>query len=431
MKFNSLDKVVENAGVPLWRRREKLFVIVFVLIIIWLAFARVDRAVTAPGKVVPFDQVKIVQHLEGGIIESLEVRENTIVKAGEPLLTLDLATSGVNRAELKTRYAALDLARKRLIAEASGQQPELTQNIPENLFATALAEENTFLTRSNQLAEALSAVDDQIEQAQRRVQELQARTAALQQNLSLAEQQLAISEKLVVDKLVSELEHFERKKAVESLRGDIAETEQATNGAMALVAESKTRKNQEIATFKRNASDELGDVERRMASLKEEIELATEQASRAIIRAPIDGVVKNLKYQAIGNVVKPGEPIMEIVPDKDRLVIEVKLSPVDRGYVTEEQSSLVKITAFDYYRYGGLDGNVVSIAADTDIEKDNTQYYRVIIETDKIFVGDTPGLMVIKPGMTAEVSIKIDSQSVLWALLRPILKIKHEALREV
>lgn len=431
MKFNSLDKVVENAGVPLWRRREKLFVIVFVLIIVWLAFARVDRVVTAPGKVVPFDQVKIVQHLEGGIIESLEVRENTIVKAGEPLLTLDLATSGVNRAELKTRYAALDLARKRLIAEASGQQPELTQNIPENLFATALAEENTFLTRSNQLVEALSAVDDQIEQAQRRVQELQARNAALQQNLSLAEQQLAISEKLVVDKLVSELEHFERKKAVESLRGDIAETEQAINGAMALVAESKTRKNQEIATFKRNASDELGDVERRMASLNEEIELATEQASRAIIRAPIDGVVKNLKYQAIGNVVKPGEPIMEIVPDKDRLVIEVKLSPVDRGYVIEEQSSLVKITAYDYYRHGGLDGNVVSIAADTDIEKDNTQYYRVIIETDKIFVGDTPGLMVIKPGMTAEVSIKIDSQSLLWALLRPILKIKHEALREV
>lgn len=431
MKFNSLDNVIERAGVPLWRRREKLFVIVFVLTIVWLAFARVDRVVTAPGKVVPFDQVKIVQHLEGGIIESLEVRENTIVKAGEPLLTLDLATSGVNRAELKTRYAALDLARKRLIAETSGKQPELTQNIPENLFATALAEENTFLTRSNQLAEALSAVDDQIEQAQRRVQELQARNSALQLNLSLAEQQLAISEKLVVDKLVSELEHFERKKAVESLRGDIAETEQAINGAMALVAESKTRKNQEIATFKRNASDELGDVERRMASLNEEIELATEQASRAIIRAPIDGVVKNLKYQAIGNVVKPGEPIMEIVPDKDRLVIEVKLSPVDRGYVIEEQSSLVKITAFDYYRYGGLEGNVVSIAADTDIEKDNTQYYRVIIETDKIFVGDTPDAMIIKPGMTAEVSIKIDSQSLLWALLRPILKIKHEALREV
>jgi len=171
-------------------------------------------------------------------------------------------------------------------------------------------------------------------------------------------------------------------------------------------------------------------VERRMASLLDELELASEQDSRAVIRAPIDGIVKNLKYQAIGNVVKPGEPVMEIVPVKDRLVIEVKLSPMDRGHVSEEQSSLVKISAFDYYRYGGIDGKVVSIAADTDVDKDNTQFYVVIIETDKSYVGDVPGAMAIKPGMTAEVSIKIDSQSLLWALLRPILKIKHEALRE-
>lgn len=430
LNHRTLDNVVAGYGSPLWRNREKVLTVLFIIVVLWMAFAQVDRVVTAQGKVVPFNKVKIVQHLEGGIIEKVLVRENDLVVAGQPLIELDLATSGVNGEELATRYAALDIARKRLVAESTGTEVALSNNVPTNLRATALAEENTYATRMNELQQTLSAIDEQKEQASRRVNELKARQNSLEQNLSLAAQQLAISTKLVADKLVSELEHFERLKSVETLKGDIAETKEAINGALSLVLESDARKRQEHARFKRSASDELGDVERRMASLQDEINRANDQKSRAIVRAPIDGIVKNLKYQAIGNVVKPGEPIMEVVPVKDRLVIEIKLLPMDRGYVIEEQSSLVKISAFDYYRYGGLDGRVIAIAADTDVDKDESQFYRVIIETEKNYVGDVPGAMKIKPGMTAEVSIKIDSQSVLWALLRPILKIKHEALRE-
>lgn len=430
MLNNPFKKVLDKQGQPNWQRRDIQLIVLFIGAIIWTSLAQVDRVVTAQGKVVPFNKVKIIQHLEGGIIEQVFVRENDVVVAGQPLLELDLATSGVNGEELATRYAALDMSRKRLVAESTGTIVALSQNVPENLRATALAEENTYATRMNELQQTLAGIDEQIEQASRRVNELKARQNSLEQNLSLAAQQLAISTKLVADKLVSELEHFERLKSVETLKGDIAETKEAINGALSLVSESYARKRQENARFKRNASDELGDVERQMASLLDEINRATDQASRAIIRAPNDGIVKNLKYQTIGNVIKPGEPIMEVVPVKDRLVVEVKLPPMDRGYVIEQQSSLVKISAFDYFRHGGLDGRVLSIAADTDIDKDESQFYRVIIETDKDYIGKIPGVMVIKPGMTAEVSIKIDSQSVLWALIRPILKIKHEALRE-
>lgn len=430
MSNNPFKKVLDKQGQPNWQRRDIQLIVLFIGAIIWTSLAQVDRVVTAQGKVVPFNKVKIIQHLEGGIIEQVFVRENDVVVAGQPLLELDLATSGVNGEELATRYAALDMSRKRLVAESTGTNVALSHNVPENLRATALAEENTYATRMNELQQTLAGIDEQIEQASRRVNELKARQNSLEQNLSLAAQQLAISTKLVADKLVSELEHFERLKSVETLKGDIAETKEAINGALSLVSESDARKRQENARFKRNASDELGDVERQMASLLDEINRATDQASRAIIRAPNDGIVKNLKYQTIGNVIKPGEPIMEVVPVKDRLVVEVKLPPMDRGYVIEQQSSLVKISAFDYFRHGGLDGRVLSIAADTDVDKDESQFYRVIIETDKDYIGKIPGVMVIKPGMTAEVSIKIDSQSVLWALIRPILKIKHEALRE-
>jgi membrane fusion protein, adhesin transport system len=430
MPKRMLDKVIAMQGKTNWRKRDKRVLFLFVAAVIWALFAQVDRVVTAPGKVIPYDKVKVIQHLEGGIIEQLFVREDQYVKEGEPLITLDLASGGSNLSEMEARLGALNLSKLRLIAESRGGDFLVPEDLDAKLQQSGVAEFNTFNTRKEELVGTIATLNGQRSQAEKRVSELRAQLNASEQGLDIALKQLAISEKLVADKLVSELEHFERMRAVERARGDIASTKEAIKGAQAQVEESVGRAQEENARFRRRASDELGDVERRIASLNEEVAKARDQASRAVIRAPIDGFVKNIKYQALGNVVKPGEPIMEVVPEKDRLVIELKLSPVDRGYVIEEQAALVKISAFDYYRYGGLDGKVASIAADTTIGPQEEQFYRVIVETDKGFIGEETAGMKITPGMTGEVAIKVDSQSVLWALLRPILKIKHEALRE-
>ena len=430
MPHRRLDNVLSSQGKTNWRKRDKRILLLFVAAVLWASFAQVDRVVTAPGKVVPFDKVKTIQHLEGGIIEQLYVRENEQVTAGQPLIALNLASSGVNGAEMEARLGALTISQQRLIAESRGGDFSVVDAFDAKLQQSATAELNTFKTRTDELNETLSAIRGQIDQAEKRVSELEAKQVAQKQSLEIALKQLAISEKLVADKLVSELEHFERLRAVERARGDIAATVEAIAGAQALVQESEARIREETARFKRRASDELGDVERRLTSLKEELIKAREQEARSVIRSPIDGFVKNIKYQALGNVVKPGEPIMEVVPIKDRLVVELKLSPVDRGFVIEQQQSLIKISAYDYYRYGGIEGQVEGIGADTTIGQEGEQYYRVIIGTDRDYVGENPEAMKITPGMTAEVAIKVDSQSVLWALLRPILKVKSEALRE-
>ncbi len=168
-----------------------------------------------------------------------------------------------------------------------------------------------------------------------------------------------------------------------------------------------------------------------MASLSEELSRANDQEDRSVIRAPIDGVVKNVRFQTAGNVVKPGEPIMEVVPLKDQLVIEVKLSPSDRGYINMKQDALVKISTYDYLRYGGLDGTVTGIAADTDLGRNEEQFYRVIVSTDKSWLGSKQGQFPITPGMVGEVDIKVDTQSILWALLKPVLKLKADAFKEI
>ena len=359
------------------------------------------------------------------------VKEGQKVKAGDPLLVLDLATVGVNGMELSTRMAAMNLSKARLKAESSGAEFILPSKIDQKLSASANAELNTFFARRSENRSAIAAIEGQLVQAKQRVGELRARLTSSQQSLKLAQQELAISERLIADKLVSEIEHSQRKGNVEKIKGDVAAAEQSIPGALAQVEEMSARKAEEAGKYRRRASDELAELERNVATLGEQVTRADDQEGRAIIRAPIDGYVKNLKYVAMGNVVKAGEPIMEIVPAKDQLVLELKLMPSDRGYVKLGQEAVVKISAYDFYRYGALEGKVQAIAPDTDEGRNQEQYFRVIVETKQAFFGEQSQGMSITPGMNGEVDIKVETQSLLWALLRPIFRLKAEAFKEV
>ena len=403
----------------------------FVIIFLWMIIGRVDRVVTAPGKVIPFDKVKVIQHLEGGIIKEILVRENQEVKAGDPLVQLDLATSGINSGEMNARMATLKLAKIRLEAESEGVEPVWPENMLVQFPQIIAAEQATYLSKRDERNSSFAALDNTVLQNRQRMAESRERLISLESSLLIANKEMAISEELVKDKLTSQLEHFQRQNNKERMVGEIAQLRQAIIGSQAAINESIARRKQEEARFKRESANEIGEFERRMASLTEELSRANEQEDRSIIRAPIDGVVKNLRFQSAGNVVKPGEPIMEVVPLKDQLVIELKLNPADRGYVNLKQEALVKISTYDFYRYGGLIGTVKGIAADTDIGKNEEQFYRVIVSTDKTWLGDQPGLYPITPGMLGEVDIKVDTQMILWSLLRPVLKLKTEALREI
>ena len=294
------------------------------------------------------------------------VRYPRELRSSPELIELDLATAGVNGAEMNTRMGSLRFARARLHAEARGTTLEIPVQSDASVRASAEAEMSTWRARREELQNTLAAIDGQIAQGRQRVAELRARMASLEASLRIAQQELAISESLVKDKLVSELEHFQRRSAVERIKGDLEGTRQAIPGAQGQTDEAVARRREEESKFRRRASDELSELERKIASLGEELNRAEDQEARAVIRAPIDGVVKNIKFQSAGNVVKAGEPIMEVVPVKEQLVVELRLQPSDRGYVAVGQSALVKVSAYDFYRFGGLEGRVDAIGADTD-----------------------------------------------------------------
>ncbi len=398
--------------------------------LLWSGFAQLDEVAVAEGEVIPQGQVKVIQHLEGGIVQALMVKPGSVVKAGDPLLQLDLATTAINHSELQVRIDAQRLTMARLAAEASGAPLALPAELEKRYPDLARAERNTHRARLAGLQSTLSVLEQQHQQKTEEVRELEAKDRSLQANLKLALEKLAMSKALLKDGLTTKMDHLQMESEAESLRGQMSVLSHTLPRARAALQESANRAEEARMNFRRDASEQLAAAEQTLARNLEYLNKADDQQLRTEIRSPIDGIVKNMRYVTIGGVVQAGAPIMEIVPTDERLQIDVRLKPKDRGYVRVGQKALVKISTYDYARYGGLDGVVTVVAPDASTDKDGQPYFQVIVETEQTWLGETPGEFPISPGMQATADIHTGTRSVLDYLVRPILKLKHEAFRE-
>ena len=426
-----LETLLADNSIPTWRKVAWPVMGFMALIIFWSTQAQLDEVSAVEGEVVPLGKVKVIQHLEGGIIEQLHVNEGDTVRAGMPLVQLDLATSGVNRNELLVRLDSQLLLRARLEAEADGlPAPIFPEDVSRRRASMVQEEMQAFQARRNQLNSKISVLKEQTRQRELEVQELEARRRAVAKNLRLAQERFKMSKSLLAEGLTAKIEHLELEAEVESLRGEKESLAPALPRAQAAIAEAKARAEEEEIRFRREAQEELGKTDQSIARVQELLVEATEQGVRAEIKSPIDGVVKNMRYNTIGGVVKPGEPILEIVPTGGKLVVEAKLNPTDRGYVNVGQRTVVKISTYDFARYGGLEGHVAQVAPDSSTDEDGTPYFRVIVETDKTYLGKIEGDLPITPGMQATVDIHTGQKSVMEYLIKPVLKLRHEAFRE-
>ena len=425
-----LDDLLVSHPLPSWRIFAWPVMILMTALVTWAFFAELDEVAVAPGEVVPQGKVKMVQHLEGGIVEELFVAEGDTVKEGDTLLQLDLAGGGANLKELHVRLDSQLLIRARLIAEAEDTEPSFPQEAADRRPNLVRSQLNAFTARKRELDSTLNVMKEQVRQRELETQELTARRKAVGRNFKLASERLKMSKSLLAEGLTAKMEHLELEAEVESLEGEMNSLEPAVPRARAAVNEAKQRMKEGKIRFNREAREELGKTEQEIARVKELLVLATEQGTRAEIKSPIDGVVKNLRFNTIGGVIRPGEPILEIVPTGENLVIESRLSPIDRGYVNEGQAAMVKISTYDFARYGGLEGTVIQLAPDTTIDENGQPYFRVIVQTDKNYLGETEGSLPIVPGMQATVDIHTGKKTVMDYLIRPVLKLRHEAFRE-
>ncbi len=425
-----LDTLLTSHPLPSWRMFAWPVMTLLTVLLTWTFFAQLDETAVSEGEVVPQGKVRVVQHLEGGIIEQLFVAEGDTVKEGDTLIQLDQSSTGTNQEELGVRMDSQLLIRARLTAEAQGDELTFPQDIARKRPNLASSQRKAFEARRRELKSTLNVLKEQVKQRQLGIQELLARQKAVKRNYKLALERLKMSASLLTEGLTAKMEHLELQAEVESLDGEMRSLEPSVPKAKAAVEEARQRLSEGQIRFRREAREELGKTEQEIARIKELLKRAREQGSRAEIKSPISGVVKNLRFNTIGGVVKPGEPVMEIVPTGENLVIQSRLNPTDRGYVTEGQKALVKISTYDYARYGGLDGVVVQVAPDTSMDENGQPYFRVIVQTEKNYLGGEEGSLPIVPGMQATVNIHTGKKSVMDYLIKPVLKLRDEAFRE-
>jgi adhesin transport system membrane fusion protein len=394
-------------------------------------FTQLDEVTVAEGKVVPMGEVKVVQHLEGGVIKEISVHEGDIVAEGQTLLLLDVSAANLSQDEIEVQYFQQLAIRARLEAEASGKDPVWPEDVMQKRPQLVETQRSQYNVRKEELNSTLNVLRSVLAQREQEVKDLNGKLQANVRNLQLARERLASSNDLLKKSLVSRADNLKT-------QGDVTDLEQTNNqlkggiiSAEAAIREAAGRIPEKLDAFRREARTDLAKADEAAAKLREQLTATSEKSARLEIKSPIPGVVNNMRYQTVGGVVKAGEPILEIVPIGEKLVVTAKLNPIDRGFVTEGMRASVKLSTYDFVRYGSLDGRVARIAADATMDQEKgTPFFDIEVETPKNYLGKKEGELPITPGMVATVDIHTGHKTAIDFLIKPVIKMKTESFED-
>jgi len=345
-------------------------------------------------------------------------------------MQLRLGADRVRSSEIELQAAGLEIKRDRLQAELDKQRFSLPENVDAKIRKIFQKEILTFDNRKRQVNGSIKILEANARQKILEIKELESRIKGRETSLKLALKRLQIAESLEKANLSTKMEVLDLENEYAQLKSEISELRTSLQRAKEAHTEARQRSTSLTLDFNREVSEELGRVETALAQTEEQLRTASELVNQTALYSPIEGIVKNLRQHTIGGVVQPGEAIMEVVPARDTLVVETKLSPIDVGYVRVGQKADVKILTYDFLRYGSLPGLVKNVAADTSTDLSGDPYFRVEIETERNYLGKDPGSLPITPGMQAEINIKTGTRSVFNFLISPVLKTWHAAFKE-
>lgn len=372
-----------------------LFLVILIAIFItWAAYARIEQITSGEARVIPSSREQIIQSLEGGIVEKLLVSEGQTVEKNQILLRIDPTRASASFEEGRKRLLILSAQMARLRAETTDSKPVFGLALRKAIGETVTVESNLFLAKRQALDQAVAGSKNQ---------------------LKINEREEEIIAPLVEKGIVSEVELLKIRR---------------------LINESKTQITERTNRYHADAGAELSKLESDYKQIAETIAAKKDLLARTEIKAPLRGIVKNIRVYTKGGVVQPGGDILEIIPINDTLLIETHIKPADIAFLVPGQTAFVKFSAYDYMNYGGLYGKLEYISPDTVREDqrqttgtDTNNYYRVMVRTNQANLIKNGKNLQIIPGMTATVDIRTGEKTVLNYLLKPMLKVS-EAFRE-
>jgi adhesin transport system membrane fusion protein len=402
--------------------------IVMALFILWAAVAQLDEVTRGEGKVIPSKQVQILQSIDGGLVSEILVREGDVVQANQLLIKIDETRFVSSVKENRVQYLGLVARSARLKAMSDGKPfvppPEVVKDAPD----VVAQELQLYEAKRAEMNAAISIARQQLAQRQQELNEAQARRAQAATGYDLTSKELTVTRPLINSGAVSEVELLRLERDVSRYRGERDMASAQITRVQAAINEAQRKIEEVELNFRNDAGKELSETTAKLNSLAEGSVALSDRVKQSSIRSPVKGTVKRLLVNTVGGVVQPGKDMIEIVPLEDTLLLEARVLPRDIAFLRPGQPAIVKFTAYDFSIYGGLDGTLEHIGADTVTDDKGNAFYTVRVRTSKPGFGDAN--LPIIPGMVAEVDIITGKKSVLAYLLKPVLRAKNVALTE-
>lgn len=400
----------------------------FVAFFVWASSTSIDKVTRASGKVIPTEQNQNIQHMEGGIISQILVFEGQQVAAGDVLVRVENFFNLAELEQIRLELLAQKLRMARLDAEANGLENfEPDSKIFPSNAEIVNSEVQIFARRQANLNEQLLIVTDQARQQSLGLSELETRLVNKQREYELLDETVQSLRGLVAAGAASRNNLLDRESQLQRIQTQLDDLEFQIPQFRSGLSEFIRRRTEIELNFRSMAENERAQAQIAIAKLEESISAMDDRSKRTNVVAPIDGRINRLLVSTVGGVVQPGQVLVQIVPANMSIAIEARISPRDRADIYPGLSSVIKISAYDYSIYGGMEGKIVEISPDALQDEFGQPYFRVRIEANAQAFG--PNEPVV-PGMLAEVNVLTGSNTVLDFLLKPVRRLKENALRQ-
>lgn len=417
----------DDATLSLVRATILVLVLLLAALLTWATLMPVKEAVVTAGQVVPSGNSQVVQHLEGGIVSAILVKEGDLVEAGQPLIVFDPKQVQAEREQMNARLLTLELRAERLRAFAAGREPDFARVAGPGM-PQAEAQ------REAQIADQRLIYDTQRKARDTAIAVLQAQVSQREAELALYEGQLAnikdqitfitgsvdIRNRLESMGLSSKLQSLETQREQSRLMGEQRRIEGQIIATRQAITEAGNRILDQSAKLSQDAVTEMGTVTAEIAQLREARAKLDDRAERLTVPSPVRGLVQDLRINTIGAVVPEGGVLMQIVPVDHEMTVEAHVTPRDVGHLQVGQEATVKVLTYDFARYGAITGTLQRISASTFLDEQKRPYYKAVVALSRNHVGRDDVEHPVLPGMTTQVEMPTGERSLLEYLLKPI-----------
>ena len=411
----------------------------FFLAIIWAAVSEIDELARGEGKVIPSEKIQTIQSLDGGSISEILVKEGDIIKKDQALMKIDTTRFQASLNENQQTFAHLLITKTRLEAES---RIDLNKNLPILNYPEAVLkkaknfardDQKLFKSRIDELKSTTKIFNVQLKQKEQELLEMINKVKQLKKSYALVKEEKNTIEQLVKRRSKSKVDLLNIKKEFTQIESDLQATQLSIPRLEFAIQEAKSRVDEKLKMFKSEVSNELQKVNTEIKQYESKLISEKDKLDKTILTSPVNGIIKQINVNTVGGVVRTGQDLIEIVPQSEVLLVEAKIDPKDIAFINPKQKAIVKITAYDFSIYGGLEGNIVEISADSIVDKEDKNqrsYYKVVIKTKRNYLEKHGEKFPIIPGMIASVDIITGQKSILDFILKPILKTKENALHE-